>query len=87
MNDAKNKNWQKEESRVVSDIVDDIERKAPRLIMIESWGYRDGWSLYDCLIGNGFVERALLDDYEPEGFLNGFAIWRRKPGDRKVLLK
>lgn len=66
----------KEEPRIVSEIIEDIRKSKPKLIAIEAcpvdWS---GWTLYKTLMDYAFIRRA-LNNYEPIGGCNKFAIWK-----------
>ncbi|MDZ4838336.1 MAG: hypothetical protein SGJ27_31525 [Candidatus Melainabacteria bacterium] len=72
----------REEPRIVSEIIQDIQKSKPELIAIEAFSH-DGsdWTLYKSLQQNGILKGSLRD-YEPVGGCNKFAIWKRQASKR-----
>jgi hypothetical protein len=72
-----------EEQKVVAEIVSDIRKSKPKLIVIEAWPTgRDGWTLYEGLERYRFTEKALAD-YVPSGWYNNCAVWKLKESLRR----
>ncbi len=65
-----------EDSRVVSEIIQDIRKWQPKLIAIEAFsGEPHGWTLYNSILKYRSFYDA-LSIYEPVGGCNRFAIWK-----------
>jgi len=68
----------RQEETVISEIVEDVQKGKPKLVIIEAWVTQPGdWTLARALQDYRFNQRALFD-YEPMGMVDGCAVWKRR---------
>jgi len=79
-NQAIERQAEEAENLIVSEIKSDIQKSKPKLIIIESWADRTGFSLYKCLLAHGFLD-TVSNSYDPLYREGGFAIYKLRESD------
>jgi hypothetical protein len=75
--------YNEREQAMFKEISEDVERTKPALIAIEFqpiWPLQRGVaiSIFSYMAANGLL--SFLDDYQPVGLINGYAVWKREIG-------